>query len=168
MILDSFGLTTAYIALAVLLLVLLVYSRAPLLLKGAMIMLVSAFYYVTFLSLPDFFGWPTAHVKPKHLQIVAIHIDAPNKIYFWGHDVNDGVALKRPRAYELTYTTKLADSLNKASNKLKKGFPMMGEFIPTQVQPQRSGDDGALKEQDKFELIIFDMPEGMVPPGGKE
>ncbi len=167
MILDSLGLVSAYVALAVLLLVILIYSRAPMLIKGALIMIVSAFYYVTFLSIPDFFGWPTAHVTPKHLQIVAIHVDAPNKIYFWGHDIEDGVALRRPRAYELTYTTKLADSLNKASNKLKKGFPMMGEFRPVESQVQRSGEGEAARQQDQFELIILDMPEAMVPSGKK-
>lgn len=160
---DSFGLLIAYLALGVLLLVVLVYSRAPILIKGGLIVLVSAFYYVTYLSVPDFFGWPTPHHTPKQLQIVAIHVDAPNKIYFWGHDLQDGAALKRPRAYEFDYTANLYNSINKASNKLKKGFPMIGEFRPVQTPVSRVGEGETREPQDRFELILFDVPEALLP-----
>ncbi len=166
MILDSFGLVASFVVLAVLLALLLLYTNWPWLVKGAMIVAVSGFFYVTYHSIPQFFGWPTAHHMPEKLRLVAIYIDAPNKIFLWGHDMAYGVAGQRPRAYEMVYTTKLNDSLNKAAHKLKKGFPMMAEIRPIASSVAQKSD-GEIKEVDEFDLLIFDVPEGLAPSGEK-
>lgn len=166
MMLDSFGLICAYVVLAGLLVAMLFYSNWPFLIKTLMVFIVSGFFYITYYSIPDFFGWPTAHHRPDKLQIVAIYIDAPNKIYLWGHDMDQGIAGTRPRAYEFNYTTALNNSLNKASNKLKKGFPMIGEFRPPSGVRQ-VGEGMPLEKPDDFDLIIYDVPEGLVPNAEK-
>ncbi len=164
---DSLGLVTAYVVLVTLLLVMLIYSPWHWILKSLMVVVVSAFFYVTYYSIPDFFGWPTADHRPGKLQIVAIYIDAPNKIYLWGHDLDLGIVGKRPRAYEFKYTTTLNNTLNKASNKLKKGFPMIAEFRKATSAMQQSAEGESIQRQDDFDLMIYDVPEAMVPPAGK-
>lgn len=161
MILDSFGLVLAYVVLAVLLLFLVLYVSWHWGVKVVMILVVSGFFYVTYLSIPDFFGWPTAHYRPEKLRLVAIYIDAPRKIYLWGHDLKEGIAAARPRAFELDYSERLNNSLNKAANKLKKGFPMIGEFRPP--QNSKAFGEGLLTKPDDFELVIYDVPEQLAP-----
>ncbi len=161
--LDSFGLVSAYVSLSLLLLAMLLYTSWSWILKAVMISAVSMFFYITYLSIPDFFGWPTAHHQPEKLQLVALYIDAPNKIYLWGHDLALGVEGRRPRAYELTYTVKLNDTLNKASHRLKKGFPMIVELRPiAPVQGQIK--NGELNQsEDLIDLLIYDVPEQLLP-----
>lgn len=167
MLLDSFGLVAAYMVLVVLLVMMLIYSSWPWLLKALMIGVVSCFFYVTYHSIPEFFGWPTANHKPEKMQLVAVYIDAPNKIFLWGHDMAYGVEARRPRAYEMAYTTRLNDQLNKAAHKLKKGFPMIAELRPV-ASGRVANKDGDLVERDEFDLLIYDVPEGLTPAGKKD
>ncbi len=156
---ESFGLIASYVVLAVLLLLVLFYSHWHWVVKAVLIGSVSAFFYVTYLSIPDFFGWPTTHYRTDKLRIVAIYIDAPHKVYLWGHDLGDGLEARRPRAFELAYSERLNNSLNKAANKLKKGFPMIGEFRKAPaVNPL---GEGHLTDRDELELVIYDVPEAL-------
>ena len=158
---ESYGLVASYVVLAGLLLAALFYSPWPWLLKALMVGLVSVFFYMTYLSIPDFYGWPTAHDRPNKLRLVAVYIDAPHKVYLWGHDLDEGLEARRPRAFELPYSERLNNSLNKAANKLKKGFPMIGEFRKAPaVNPL---GEGHLKDRDELELVIYDVPEGLGP-----
>lgn len=165
--LDSFGLIISYFILLAALLCMLIYTPWHWIYKSLMIISVSLFYYVTYFSITEFYGWPTANHRPEKLQIVAIYIDAPNKIYLWGHDLKLGVAGKRPRAYELNYSTKLNSSLNEASNKLKKGFPMIAEFIPSTNSDVRKVEGETKINRDDFDLVIYDVPEALAPSGEK-
>ena len=165
--LDSFGLIISYFILLAALLCMLIYTPWHWVYKSLMIISVSLFYYVTYFSITEFYGWPTANHRPEKLQIVAIYIDAPNKIYLWGHDLKFGVAGKRPRAYELNYSTKLNSSLNEASNKLKKGFPMIAEFIPSTNSDVRKVEGETKINRDDFDLVIYDVPEALAPAGEK-
>jgi hypothetical protein len=168
MVLDSFGLVTAYVVIAALLLVMLVITNWHWVFKALSVIFVSGFFYVTYHSLPDFMGWPTAYERPDKMQVVAIYIDAPNKVYLWGHDMAEGIAGQRPRAYELKYTTRLNNSLNIASHKIKKGFPMIAEFRPSQPTQTLKGDGLEKEPLDEFELIFYDVPAGLAPSGKKE
>ena len=165
--LDSFGLIISYFILLAALLCMLIYTPWHWVYKSLMIISVSLFYYVTYFSITEFYGWPTANHRPEKLQIVAIYIDAPNKVYLWGHDLKLGVAGKRPRAYELNYSTKLNSSLNEASNKLKKGFPMIAEFIPSTNSDVRKVEGETKINRDDFDLVIYDVPEALAPGGEK-
>lgn len=164
--LDSYGLVAAYVVLVVLLLLMLLYLRWHWLAKLVMVGFASLFFYVSYLSIPDYFGWPTANYRPEKLRLVAIYIDAPRKIYLWGHDLSEGLGEARPRAYELQYTERLNNALNKAANKLKKGFPMIGEFrrAPA-VEPL---GEGFLTDEDDLDMVIYDVPEALAPGGKKE
>ncbi len=165
--LDSLGLTVSYLVVLAALLCMLLYTPWHWLYKAMMILIVSVFFYVTYFSIPEFYGWPTAQHRPQKLQIIAIYIDAPNKIYLWGHDLDYGIAGTRPRAYEFNYSTKLNESLNEASNKLKKGFPMIGEFVPLPNTAKRITEGEAIERPDDFNLIIYDVPEALAPSGEK-
>ncbi len=163
--LDSFGLLMAYVVLVALHLLVLFYHHWHWLVKLGMVCCVSLFFYVTYLSIPDFFGWPTPHERPQKIQLVAVFIDAPRKIYLWGHDLEAGLDRRRPRAYELPYSERVHDALRGAQNKLKKGMPMIGE-LRTRTAPSPNGE-GAVREFEPLDLILYDMPEGLIPEGKK-
>ena len=165
--LDSFGLIISYFVLLSIVLCMLLYTPWHWTYKAVMVMSVSLFYYVTYISITEFYGWPTANHRPEKLQIVAIYSDTPNKIYLWGHDLKFGVAGTRPRAYEFNYSTKLNSSLNDASNKLKKGFPMIPEFVPSVPSTARKGEGEAKSNTDGFDLVIYDVPEALAPVSEK-
>ena len=165
--LDSFGLMISYFVLLASVLCMLLYTPWHWSYKAVMVIFVSLFYYATYFSITEFYGWPTANHKPEKLQIVAIYIDAPNKIYLWGHDLKRGVAATRPRAYELNYSTKLNSSLNEASNKLKKGFPMIAEFVPTSNTARRLAEGETKLNLEGYNLVIYDVPEALTPVGEK-
>lgn len=165
--LDSLGLIVSYLILIAVLLCMLLYTPWHWLYKSLLIIFVSAFFYVSYFSISDFYGWPTAHHRPQKLQIIAIYIDAPNKIYLWGHDLEAGIAGTRPRAYEFKYSAKLNNSLHAASNKLKKGFPMIGEFVPAPSTIRKVGDGEPINRPDEFDLKIYDVPEALAPSGEK-
>ena len=159
--LDSYGLVLAYVVVAGLLLIVLLYHHWHPLVKLGLVCFVSLFFYVTYLSIPDLLGWPTPNERPQKIQLVAVFIDAPRKVYLWGHDLQAGLARRRPRAYELPYTERLHDALRRAQNKLKNGMPMIGELRMMAV-PSLEGE-GRAPGNEQLELIIYDMPEGLVP-----
>ena len=63
----------------------------------SLIALVSAFYLVTYYSMPPLLGWPTAADLPKRFNLVAIFVNEPDKssgapgeIFLWATDLAKG------------------------------------------------------------------------------
>ena len=160
--LDALGLIAAYIALAVILLGMLLYSNWHWLLKAAAIMMLSLFYYVSYFSYPSLMGWPTSRDLPKRFHLIAIFVDAPRKIYFWGSDLKHGADVSVPRSFELPYSKALHAKMEEAGHKLKKGFPIIGEF---QASPSKGLVGGAGQSETKanIKLEFMDVPADFVP-----
>ena len=117
------GLVISYIALAVLLLVMILYSRLHWGMKAAVVVLASVFYPVSYFSLLEILGWPTAQELPDRFRLVAAQVYEPDKqqetsgaIYVWVTDVSEKAGQVAPRAYVLTQeltnesTLKVVDS----------------------------------------------------------
>jgi len=156
------GLTIAYVMLCALLLSLNLFSSWNWFVKASANVLVLGFFIVTYHSWPGILGWPTARDLPSNFYLHAVNIDEPRFIYIWGADLDHGLGTTVPRAYSLPYSPKLHDRVDKATRKLRKGLPVIGQvktIAPTNtdvnVQEQTQASDS--------EIVFIDAPQALIP-----
>ena len=129
--LDVNALVLAYIAIAALLLGLNLHSSWHWTVKTLCNLVVVGFFWVVYHSWPGVQGWPTERDLPDQFFLHAVNIDEPQNIYLWGTEFTEGLGQTRPRAYRLPYTPELHDKVDKATRKLRKGLPVIGQVVPT-------------------------------------
>lgn len=135
MILGIAGLIAAYVLVALLLISINLYSNWPWRVKAAAIVITAGFYVITYLSFPPLLGWPTTQQMPERFKLIAIHVEQPDKvlgnegaIYLWVTRIDDLTSYGPPRAYKVPYSNPLHEAVIKASAKLKKDIPQLGEL----------------------------------------
>ncbi len=138
MITISARLIVSYTVLAVLLLAMLLYSRFHWGVKAAVVVLVTAFYPVSYIALVDLLGWPTGTHLPDSFRLVAAQVyepdkaqGAPGEIYLWVTALSDNAGRSTPRAYKIPYSAALHEKLDEAEKGLKNGTEQMGEVVAT-------------------------------------
>lgn len=126
----------SYILLAVLLLAMLIYSRLHWGIKAAAIVLVSAFYPISYFALVDLLGWPTGTKLPDRFRLIAAQVYEPDKaqgtrgeIYLWVTSLDENAGRGTPRAYKIPYSPALHSKLDEADKALKNGTAEMGEVV---------------------------------------
>ena len=141
MITISAGLIVSYTLLAVLMLVMLLYSRFHWGIKAMIVVLVSAFYPISYFSLIDLLGWPTGTNLPDRFRLVAAEIYEPDKaqgsrgeIYLWVTSLSENAGRSSPRAYKIPYSPTLHTKLEEAKKGLKNGISEMGEVVGADVE----------------------------------
>ena len=161
-ILETNSLIAAYVIVAVLLVSLNLYSNWHWVVKLVTTTLTVIFFVITYHSYSAILGWPTSREVPEQFYLHAVQVVEPERIYLWGTDLDRGMGRTVPRAYGLPYTAKLHDKVNKASRKLRKGLPVIGQVatadaISTETangeQVNVAGDD----------LVFVDAPQALVP-----
>ncbi len=163
------GLVTAYVALALLLLSINLYSNWSWKIKAVTIVLTSVFYVVSYLSFPPLLGWPTTDTPPERFQLIGSYVVQPNKltgdkgsIFLWLTRFEDLATQEKPRAYELPYSNELHELIINANSKLNKGIPQLGEMedrdnvIDKLKDAPRSG-------QKTVKIEFYDMPDPLFP-----
>lgn len=140
MITISAGLIVSYTVLAVLLLAMLLYSPFHWGVKAVVVVLVTAFYPISYVSLVDLLGWPTGTRLPDRFRLVAAQVYEPDKtqgtpgeIYLWVTALSDNAGRSTPRAYKISYSAALHGKLDEAEKGLKNGTEQMGEVVITGV-----------------------------------
>jgi hypothetical protein len=128
------ALSVGYALLGALLLLVLVYARLPWPAKAAAVVVISAFYIVSFNGARGLLGWASVDRLPLsfkllHARIVDPHTleGDPGSIYLWVEELDDdnrpsGV----PRAYRLPYSDALAEKTHAAENQIAAGRPQGG------------------------------------------
>lgn len=159
---DVNGLIIAYIALATVLLGMNLYSSWHWLVKIVTNGIVVVFFFVIYHSWPGVLGWPTARDLPEQFYLHAVLVAEPDHIYLWGTEFDHGLAKTIPRSYSLNYSPALHDKVDKATRKLKKGLPVVGQISST---PNTSADLTALdqiqiSDQD---IVFIDAPQSLIP-----
>lgn len=164
------GISLAYIALAVLVVLSLIYTRWSLWIKVAIVIIVSVFYFVTYISLERILGWPTTASLPKEFMVLSGYVKEPNEstgedggVYLWlvAYDLDDRVILDSPRAYTLPYTPYLHEQVNGANKRLSRGKPQIGrvELVsgPRLRVPESWTDERVER------LTLYDFPRQELP-----
>lgn len=128
--LDVSGLTVAYVAVALVLLLFNLTARWSWRVKASGIVATSALYLVVYFSLPALLGWPTAEPLPPRFRLLAAHVEssdgAPRDIVLWALDAD--AAHAEPRAYRVPYSDSTHKKVTEAGERIRKGLPQIGEM----------------------------------------
>ncbi len=118
------------------------------------------FFVITYHSYSAILGWPTSREVPNQFYLHAIQVVEPERIYLWGTDLDRGMGRTVPRAYGLPYSAKLHDKVNKASRKLRKGLPVIGQVAQAEAPGAATGEQVNVVSD---ELIFVDAPQALIP-----
>lgn len=170
--LGTGGLIALYVVLAAALLALLFAARWRWQVKAGVIVVVSLFYLVPYLSWPLLLGWPTVDDVPDEFNVVGMYVQQPNRytgsdgvIYLWLAERLPGGRLGEPRAYKFGYGVKARDRMFAMYEKLKLGTAQAGKKTK---EPPPSGRPGRLDAfgrlgQKSTDLEFYDAPAPQLP-----
>ncbi len=170
MLLSQAGLIAAYVLIALLLLGVNFYTSFSWRIKAMLVVGVSAFYIVTYYSLPPLMGWPTNTELPKRFNLVAIYVEEPDKvtgdpgeIYLWLTDLVKGPGRNMPRAYRVPFSGDLHAKVVAAGTKMRKGLPQLGELVDEKLGPHARPTDASRGGQKTVNIEFFDLPDPLFP-----
>ncbi|AUC99921.1 MULTISPECIES: hypothetical protein [Bradyrhizobium] len=127
-------LAVAYAVIGALLLIVLVYARLHWSLKAVVIVVTSAFYFVSFGGMRGLLGWASAEKLPANFKLLSTRIVEPHSlegdpgsIYLWVEELDeDNRPSAVPRAFRIPYSEALAEQTHTADNEIKAGRPQGG------------------------------------------
>ena len=123
---------------------------------------VVGFFWVIYHSWPAVQGWPTDRDLPDQFYLHAVNVAEPESIYLWGTEFTHGLATTEPRAYRLPYSPALHDKVDKATRKLRKGLPVIGQISSV---PGTHADLTTLEQTqvNDSNIIFIDAPQNLIP-----
>ena len=168
--LGVISLTASYVLVAFLLLVLNLYSNWAWRIKGGLIVLVSVFYLITYLSFPPILGWPTKDELPSEFRLISGYVLEPNKktgkdgqVFLWLTDLAEDPKIAKPRSFFLPYSEELNKKVATASEKLKKGKPQVGELQEERRDVPASSQGLSKNKPKNIAINFFDLPDPSIP-----
>src|SRR5262245_9077998 len=137
----------AYMAIAVLLLSLNLFSLWRWWVKASAIVISGLFFLGSYFGVTSLLGLPTQAKVPERFSLVATRTVEPNKsngdsgaIYLWLEELNDkNVPSGLPISYQLGYTGELADTINEAQKRLNAGERVEGLLRKIELGPEQRG-----------------------------
>ena len=138
------------------------YSSWSWIVKGAVNLAVVALCWVTYQSWPALLGWPTERDVPALFYLHGVLVEEPDRIYLWGSDLEPGLGRTVPRAFSLDYTPELHDRVDKATRKLRKGLPVIGQVNPAAAVAADADTLEQVRANDT-DITFIDAPQSLVP-----
>ncbi|HUV32499.1 MAG TPA: hypothetical protein VMW31_02920 [Devosiaceae bacterium] len=170
-----------YVAIAVLLLSLNLFSRWHWWVKGAAIVVSGLFFVGAYFSTESLLGWASPDTVPQRFLLIGTRTVEPDKvtgaagaIYLWLESIDeDNIPSGFPRSYRLGYSDALAETVEDAQDLLNEGEPVEGALSEAEPgdageQPQPIGEAGPQSAYGDLELnLVFnDMPAVRLPDKG--
>ncbi|SFV38131.1 hypothetical protein [Hyphomicrobium facile] len=132
---EILGLTIAYAALGVLLLIVLARTNLPVRAKAGAIVATSALYIVVFFKLQGLLGWSAYEAMPPKFELLWARVvesnivnNEPGSIHLWVEELDEKNRPSQvPRAFVLPYSAALAQKVEAAKNELKLGHHLWGK-----------------------------------------
>jgi hypothetical protein len=169
-ILSQTGLVAAYVLIALLLAAVCLYASFNWRIKALIVVLVSAFYIVTYFSFPPLMGWPTNAKLPERFNLVAMSVQEPDKtsgdpghIYLWLTNLEKGPGRDQPRAHRVPFSANLHAKVVEAGTKMRKGLPQLGELVEEDLGPNGRPSDENRGGQQSVDIEFFDLPDPLFP-----
>ena len=170
----------AYVAMAVLLLSLNIFSLWRWWVKASAIVISGLFFIGSYFAVTSLLGFPTLADIPQRFSLVATRTVEPNKangdsgaIYLWVEELNDkNVPSGLPISHRLGYTEELAETVNEAQKRLNAGESVEGSLkknenktllAPGQAQ---AGSRSVLELPAQWDLLFNGMPPVQLPDKG--
>jgi hypothetical protein len=158
------AISIAYVALAVLVLIMGLTSRIAWWIKVPVIVIASAFFIEQFFSTRSLLGWPGPGPLPHRFQVLWTRVVEPDRklgdpgaIYLWVEELDgNNVPSGTPRSFQLRYSTPLADQSIRARDEIMAGNPQEGtaeglenvEANQTEPSPGQAQAGSAANRQD--------------------
>jgi len=128
------ALSISYALTGALLLVMLAYARLRWTVKALAVVVMSAFYIVSFYATRGLLGWASTDSLPASFKLLQARIvdphslqGDPGSIYLWVEALDeDSRPSGIPRAYRLPYSEKLAEKIDHAADQIRAGHPQQG------------------------------------------
>ncbi|GGF23776.1 hypothetical protein GCM10011321_13870 [Youhaiella tibetensis] len=145
-----FSIVGVYILLGVLLLSLNIASLWRWWVKAGAIVVTAVAFVGSYLAITGLVGWPTTSPMPDRFQLLSTNVKEPDRktgaagaVYMWVQEINeDHLPVAPPRAYEIPYTTSLAEDIQAAQEHINAGDQIMGE-VGTTEESKSEGDKQA-------------------------
>jgi hypothetical protein len=163
----SLGLVAIYVFVVALLLLIVVYTRLPWLLKTGLILGSTAFFFLSFDAFTKLEGLPAVKPPPQQLLYVSTLVREPQgtdpgAIYLWVRPIIDGKASPVPQAFQIRYSRELHKRMNEARGRDHSGRQVMLETHPIDDQELEEGP-GMGYQMIHMDVVIQDLPEGKLP-----
>jgi hypothetical protein len=128
------GLTTAYVLLSTLLLVVMIFLPIPRLAKIGAIVAASLLYIGVFFATQRLLGWSAPVAVPDRFQVLWTRVIEPNPsrnnpgaIHLWVEELDESnLPSGEPRAFRLPYSVELARRVSTAQAEIEEGRPQGG------------------------------------------
>jgi hypothetical protein len=164
-----FGLVLAYVFLLALLMLMLLYTRWPWLLKAVMVLLVCGFYLLSYKVWREAQGWPSTAALPERFLLHASVIEEPDQskgskgqIFVWASDLAGHRPAAQPRAYRLPYDKQVHSALEDAMQNMRNGIVQLGHAREMQEDPSQPRDLTRFGEH-RRELEFTALPDPALP-----
>lgn len=162
-------LTIAYVFLAFVCLLAVVYGRLPTWARTSLVVVAAGFYWVSYQGWNEAQGWPSSTVFPKRFLLHSAVIEEPDqdlglkgRIFVWASSLQGNEPSDVPRAYELAYDQRLHSELANALRKMRNGNLQIGEVGGELNDPQATQDETRIADK-KIELEFTDLPDPQLP-----
>ena len=126
-------LIVAYVLLAALLVLVLLYGRLHYVFKLFLVVLVAGLYLYSYNGWKQVQGWPSKTPLPENFLPHASVIDEPDQekgtkgqIFIWASTLKGSFPATEPRAYELPYNQEIHSSLEDALRNMRNGNVQLG------------------------------------------
>lgn len=134
---PTIGIVVAYVLIAVLLLSMNLTSRWMWWVKAGTIVVTTAFFLQSFISIVGVIGWPSTAGLPPIFKLHWATIVEPNQfmgeegaIYLWVEKLDENnVPVGVPRSFELPYTDELAEKVDQATRNIQDGIEQSGTAL---------------------------------------
>lgn len=174
-----FGILAAYAVLAILLLSLNIASLWRWWIKGGAIVLTAIIFVGSYVAINGLIGWPSKSAMPDRFQLLYTNVLEPDRktgsagaVYMWVQEIDkDSLPVSPPRAYQIPYSTSLAEDIQAAQEHINAGDQIMGETGTTEEgksedAKQAEGELGATNDNNKAQQS--DMQGGQQTAGSGE
>jgi hypothetical protein len=155
----------AFVALAFLGLLALLFSKWPRWLKLLLLAGVTSLYFYADRALDDVWGWPAKRNLPERFVLLAVVIEEPNKtspgaLHVWVQPIEQGKPIREPRGHRLPYDKNLHALLDDGMKKVRQGVTQMGSSEPKRGP---KGFAWLRPGADEVDVKIRDLPVPQLP-----
>ncbi|WP_412971020.1 hypothetical protein [Glaciecola sp. MF2-115] len=159
----------AYVFIAALLVLSMIYSEFDWKVKVVLALVVMAFYYASYYAWSEAQGWPTNKQPPNRFILHHALIVEPDQegerdgqILLWVSDIKGQEMADTPRVYKLEYTKTMHAKVQKALSKLKGGKAQVGA-LGNNKRKFQSELSGSTANEEKTMIVFSDLPDLALP-----
>jgi hypothetical protein len=173
------AIVVAYVAIAVMLLSLNLFSLWRWWVKASAIVISLFFFVASYLSVTSLLGFPTLANIPERFSLVATRTVEPNKangdpgaIYLWVEQLDEkNIPSGLPISHRLGYTEELAETVNEAQKRLNAGESVEGSLKKNENKTlapgtEQTGSRSVLELPAQWDLLFNGMPAVELPDKG--